>query len=123
VRLVFRAYWEVIRFDAYLMRRDFAGLCGAVRDCRTDRPVTSDAVIERICAAVDLACIWYWKQALCLQRSAVTARLLKQHGVPAELVIGVQTMPVRAHAWVEVGRAVVNDRPYIRDIYTVLDRC
>jgi Transglutaminase-like superfamily len=122
MRLAVRAYWELIRLDVYLLRRDFAGLCNTVRNCRADVHVTSGAV-EPICTAVNLACIWYWKQALCLQRSAVTARLLKQHGVPAELVIGVQTMPVRAHAWVEVGGAVVNDKPYIREIYTVLDRC
>ena len=72
---------------------------------------------------MDMACIWYWKQALCLQRSAATACLLKSYGVPAQMVIGAQLMPFRAHAWVEVDGRVVNDKPYAAEVYTVLDRC
>ena len=85
-------------------------------------PSDSDAV-ERICAAVDMACIWYWKEVLCLQRSAVTACLLKRYGVPAQMVIGAQQIPFRAHAWVEVDGRVVNDKPYTPEMYAVLDRC
>ena len=79
--------------------------------------------IERICAAMDMACIWYWKEARCLQRSAAAACLLKQHGVPARMIIGAQQLPFRAHAWVEVDGRVVNDRPYMREMYAVLDQC
>ena len=70
-----------------------------------------------------MACIWYWKQVLCLQRSAATACLLKHHGVAAQMVIGAQQMPFKAHAWVEVGGRVVNDKPYTPEMYSVLDRC
>ncbi len=73
--------------------------------------------------AVDMACIWYWKEALCLQRSAATACLLKQFGVPARMMIGAQQMPFKAHAWVEVDGRVVNDKPYIREMYAILERC
>jgi hypothetical protein len=38
-------------------------------------------------------------------------------------VIGAQQMPFKAHAWVEVGSRVVNDKPYTPEIYQVLDRC
>jgi hypothetical protein len=76
-----------------------------------------------MCAAVDMACIWYWKEALCLQRSAATACLLRQYGVAAKLVIGAQQMPFKAHAWVEVEDRVVNDKPYMHEMYAVLDRC
>jgi len=70
-----------------------------------------------------MACIWYWKEALCLQRSAATACLLKKYGVPAQLVFGAQQMPFKAHAWVEVDGRVVNDKPYTSEMYAVLDRC
>ena len=70
-----------------------------------------------------MACIWYWKEALCLQRSAATACLLKQYGVLAQMVIGAQQMPFKAHAWVEVDGRVVNDKPYTPEMYAVLDRC
>jgi hypothetical protein len=80
-------------------------------------------VVEQICSAVDMACIWYWKKVLCLQRSAATACLLKRYGVPAQMTIGAQQIPFKAHAWVEVDGRVVNDKPYIREMYAVLDKC
>ena len=32
-------------------------------------------------------------------------------------------MPFKAHAWVEVAGVVVNDKPYMPEMYAVLDRC
>ena len=122
--LVLRAYVKLIQFDLYLARRNFEALYSKVRNypIAKKQPVTPNAVQE-ICAAVDMACIWYWKHVLCLQRSAGTACLLKQLGVPAQLVIGAQHVPFKAHAWVEVDGRVVNDKPYTPEIYAVLDRC
>jgi hypothetical protein len=39
------------------------------------------------------------------------------------MMIGAQQMPFRAHAWVEVDGHVVNDKPYMREMYAVLDEC
>jgi hypothetical protein len=120
--LVLKAFVKLIRFDLYLMRGDFAGLYRKVRNHPIGRkPVSADAT-KKICSAVDRACIWYWKEALCLQRSAATACLLKGYGVPAQMVIGGQQMPFRAHAWVEVDCCVVNDKPYVPQIFAALDR-
>jgi hypothetical protein len=94
-----------------------------VRNYPTSLRQAAPDAVEKICSAMDMACIWYWKEALCLQRSAATACLLRKFGVPAELVIGAQQMPFRAHAWVEVERRVVNDKPYTPEMYPVLDRC
>lgn len=77
---------------------------------------------EQIVWAVDEACVWYVKRAPCLQRSAVAARLLRRHGVPAELVIGYRALPFESHAWVEVDGRVVNDRPQYQKFFTVIDR-
>jgi hypothetical protein len=117
------AYSNLVRFDFYLARKDFANLYARVRDYPTCARVLKPDVIERVCSAVDLACIWYWKEVLCLQRSAATACLLRKHGVSAELVIGAQQMPFKAHAWVEVQGRVVNDKPYTPEMYLVMDRC
>jgi len=78
---------------------------------------------EGICRAVDIASVWYWKQVPCLQRSAATTCLLRRYGIAAQLVIGVESRPFRAHAWVEVSGRVINDKSYMREMYTVLDRC
>ena len=121
--LVLRAYLKLIDFDLDLARGDFQSLYNKVRAYPIERmPARSDAV-EQIRSAVDMACIWYWKEVLCLQRSAATACLLKQYGVPARLLIGAQQTPFKAHAWVEVDGRVINDKPYMREMYVVLDQC
>ncbi len=120
--LMLQAYLKLIHFDLYLARGHFAALHNKVRHY----PLASKAsrfTVEQICHAVDMAGIWYWKEALCLQRSAATACLLKRHGVQAQMVIGAQQMPFKAHAWVEVDGRVVNDKPYTPELYGVLDRC
>jgi Transglutaminase-like superfamily len=121
--LILKAYWRLVLFDLYLTRGNFAALHRKVRNYPVNKKTPSPDALERICSAVDMACIWYWKKALCLQRSAAAASLLKQHGVPAQMVIGAQQMPFKAHAWVEVDGRVVNDKQYTRERYAVLDRC
>lgn len=121
--LMLQAYLSLIQFDLYLARRDFAALHNKVRHYPVLNKPPSPGVVEQICSAVDMACIWYWKEVLCLQRSAATACLLKRHGVPAQMVIGARQIPFKAHAWVEVEGRVVNDKPYAPEMYGVLDRC
>ena len=119
--LFLEAYWKLLFFDFYVGRDDFQGLYSRVRGSRVAQKICSHDAARRICRAVDLACIWYWKEALCLQRSAATACLLKRYGVAAELVIGAQQKPFKAHAWVEVDGKVVNDKSYTPEMYQVLD--
>jgi Transglutaminase-like superfamily len=121
--LVLKAYLNLIRFDLYLARGNFARLYDKVRNYPVGARPRESGAVERINSAIDMACIWYWKEALCLQRSAATACLLKKYGVPARMVIGAQQMPFKAHAWVEVDGSVVNDKPYTSEMYAVLDRC
>lgn len=121
--LMLRAYVKLIQFDVYLARGNFSALYDKVRRYPLGKKTDAANSVERICSAVDLACIWYWKEALCLQRSAATACLLREYGVKAEMVIGAQQMPFKAHAWVEVAGQVVNDKPYTPEMYAVLDRC
>src|SRR5260370_32552299 len=121
--LVLRSYLELIYFDFYRARGNFAGLYDTVRGYPIRKRASSPDAAEKICAAMDVACTWYWKEVLCLQRSAATACLLKRYGVAAHLVIGAQQMPFKAHAWVEADGRIVNDKPYMTEIYAVLDRC
>ena len=78
---------------------------------------------DELCCAMDIASTLYFKQILCLQRSAATALLLRRCGHTAEMVIGAQVLPFKSHAWVESNGVVVNDRPYIAELYTPLERC
>jgi hypothetical protein len=121
--LACRAYILLIRIDLYLSRGDFAAMYERVRRVRLSKPAESREATEAICRAIDIASVWYWKQVPCLQRSAAATCLLRRHGIAAQLVIGAQCMPFRAHAWVEVEGKIVNDKPYISELYAVLDRC
>lgn len=118
-----KAYFGLVRLERDLAQRNFAALHDRVRRTPVRAgTVPADAMI-RVCSAVDHACIWYWKQVQCLQRSAVTTCLLRRYGIPAQLVIGAKQMPFRAHAWVEVDGRVVNDKPDRVAMYSVLERC
>ena len=124
MRIIWQAYWELLRLEYFVLRRNFGGIHERVRTARLRNPYPEAMVTpDQICYAIDVAAALYFKNVLCLQRSAATARLLKKHGFPAEMVIGVQQLPFLAHAWVEVAGRVVNDKPYMTEIYSVLARC
>jgi len=121
--LTLKVYIELIRIDFCLSRKDFAEMYKRVRRTLIGAAPGNPDEIEVICRAVDRASVWYWKQVTCLHRSAATTCLLRRAGIAARLVIAAQSTPFRAHAWVEVEGEVVGDRPYMNEIYTVLDRC
>jgi hypothetical protein len=117
------AFWQLIRFEYYLLRREFPLLRERVRRYPCAPSSADNNLSSRLCSAMDVVCFCYPKQVLCLQRSAATVCLLRRHGVPAQMVMGIQHFPLRAHAWVEVDGHVVNDKPYTREIYAELDSC
>jgi hypothetical protein len=121
--LIVQAYWKLIRFESCLKQRNFAALYKTVHDCPVSRRPTTPEIVMRVCSAIDTACVWYWKRTLCLQRSAATTCLLRQHGIKAQLVIASQYIPFQAHAWVEVEGKVVNDKPDVQKTFVVLERC
>jgi hypothetical protein len=121
--LTLRAYLLLLSFEFVISRRNFARLYAKVRT-RVFRPSPGHPEISALaCAAIDRACVFYFKEVQCLQRSAATVCLLRDLGVPGALVIGAQHLPFRAHAWVEVDGKVVNDKADVADSYEVLDRC
>src|SRR5260370_40725543 len=120
-------FWKAVigltAFDLLLLVRNFAPLHRIVRNWKSSERKAPPDTTERVCDAVNLACCWYPKRALCLQRSAVTTCLLRSCGVLAEMVIGAQKLPFKAHAWVEVNGRAVNERTDVQTIYGVWERC
>lgn len=121
--LSLKAFFTLLLFEIYLARSNFEALYNRVRKYPIGPQLPTPETTKQICSAVDIACIWYWKEVLCLQRSAATTCLLKKYGIPASMVIGAQHLPFKAHAWVEVEGQVVNDKSYTPEMYAVLDRC
>jgi transglutaminase superfamily protein len=120
--------WVVLRAWLMLLYVEFImhiGGLNAVRRLVQKHAVypTTTQQVTSLCRAVDLACVFYFKRILCLQRSAATVMLLRRYGWGAAMVIGVQMLPFQSHAWVEIQGAVINDKPYVHDIYRVLERC
>jgi hypothetical protein len=123
-RLVIESWLLLLYFEFVLQFRGFKASHEIVRNQKIQSangpPFPSTAAL---CHASDLACAFYFKQVMCLQRSAATTLLLRRHGWGAEMVIGATLLPFKSHAWVEIKGAIVNDKPYILDIYRVLERC
>jgi hypothetical protein len=123
IALRFRILKELFLLDLRVRRNDFNAIYERVRHYPLSKNRSSVSSTDDICEALNRTCIWYPKPVLCLERSALAAYVLRQHGIPAQMVIGAQMVPFRMHAWVEVDGRVVNDRPYVRETYAVLDRC
>jgi Transglutaminase-like superfamily len=121
--LVWKALLGLLAFDLLGFGRNFARVHRCVKQWRTSGRTIPRGTVERVCAAVNYACVWYPKRVLCLQRSAVMTCLLRSCGMPATMVLGVQNAPFKAHAWTEVGGRPINERRNVRGIYSVLDNC
>ena len=119
---------SVMRAWMYLFAYDIVTLVsrrpphGFVRRCPVSGAEVSPERAALISLAVREAIVWYFKHVYCLQKACVTVYLLRQHGVPAELVIGYEPISLAAHAWVEVRGVVVNDVLEVKVDYVVLDR-
>jgi hypothetical protein len=121
--LVVRALLLLLLYDLFIRFCGFREIHAIVRRWKTSTNSPNQETVTRVCNAVDYACIWYPKQILCLQRSFVTTRLLRKNGVPAQMILGAQKMPFKAHAWVEVSGSPVNERSNVQAIYHVWERC
>lgn len=122
-RLVVESWFLLLRFERIMRSCGFNEIYRIVRGQPVRPAATRLVPQEDLCRAIDYACVFYFKRVLCLQRSAATTLLLRRHGWRAEMVIGAQLLPFRSHAWCEINGAVINDKPYMQDIYAVLERC
>jgi hypothetical protein len=123
VILFFQALLMLLAYDVLSTLCRFQTIYSRVRGWKVNAKTDGLGVIDRVCTAVNYACIWYPKQALCLQRSFVTTYLLRKHGVAAQMVLGAQKLPFKAHAWVEVAGRAINERSKVQATYAVWDRC
>jgi hypothetical protein len=123
VILFLQALFGLFVYDVLNLVYPFHKVHRMVKGWTVAQRTNGSQVIDRTCTAVNYACVWYPKQALCLQRSFVTTYLLRKHGVSANMVLGAQKLPFKAHAWVEVGGRAVNERSNVQATYSVWDRC
>ena len=118
-----QALFALFVYDMLNIFRPFKTLHSTVRGWKTANKSGGKCTVDCVCRAVDYACAWYPKRALCLQRSFVTTYLLRKHGVPARMVLGAKKVPFKAHAWVEVDGCPVNERFDVQATFGVWERC
>ena len=92
----------------------FGGFRRALRWCRwTAKRVERReprGTPETVVRSVAVAAAFFPGRAICLEQSVACYVLLRRYGHPANLRVGVQPYPFRAHAWVEVrGRPVLEN--------------
>lgn len=121
--LFIRALLALLAYDVLSNFCRFATIYSMVKDWKVTSEPSMQGTINRVCIAVNYACIWYPKQTRCLQRSFVTTYLLRKHGVAAHMILGAQKLPFKAHAWVEVDGLAINERSNVQATYAVWDRC
>ena len=118
--LTLRALWELARYDLVNVTFGFKRMHRQLASQRARKRARPPEIEKLVVDAVGLAGCFYYKPVLCLQRSVVAARLLRNAGVDARLVIGYRAAPFLSHAWVEVEDRVVNDSQAYKERLQVL---
>ena|SRR5579872_3512707 len=121
--LFFQAWCLLLLYDLLSISCRFETIHSIVKQWKVSNRAADHDTLAGVITAINYACIWYPKQALCLQRSFVTAYLLRRKGIQAQIVLGAQQLPFRAHAWIEVDGLAVNERSNVQATYTVWERC
>jgi hypothetical protein len=121
--LTLEAVFALVAFDLLGLGRNFDRLHRYVSRWKVSQRRATCERVEQISQAVKYACVIYPRAVLCLQRSAVMTCLLRSWGVPAQMVIGAQHLPFKAHAWTEVNGRAIDEKRDVHKIYGVWDRC
>lgn len=121
-RCTLAALAQLVWVDLLMRFSQDRGVYDAVRRAALRARRAGPGKVAQLCRAMERAASLYVKRAWCLQRSAAWVRLLRRHGAPAELVLGVRTFPFAAHAWVELDGYVVGDSFDKVRQYLVIDR-
>ncbi|QRR13077.1 lasso peptide biosynthesis B2 protein [Burkholderia sola] len=88
------------------------GLIEAINNERSKiKPLQTNVSKEDLIASVNLACMAYIRKTKCLEWAATLIIAGYRYGFDFNLVIGVQSRPFFAHAWVESNGFVVGDHP------------
>ncbi|WP_081053718.1 lasso peptide biosynthesis B2 protein [Burkholderia territorii] len=97
------------------------GLIDAINYERTKiKPPQTNVSKEELIASLNLACMAYIRKTKCLEWAATLIIAGYRYGFDFNLVIGVQSRPFFAHAWVESNGFVVGDHPARRTQLAVI---
>ena len=122
ILLILKACFYLLRVEIMIRFGTIQTIYKRVRLSHTElRPLGTQHLLDTLSRAMDIACAFYPRRVLCLQRSTALLFLLRQNGWNAKLIIGAQIIPFRSHAWVELDGNVVGEKSYMREMYQVLE--
>ncbi len=121
--IVLEAFWELVCYDVFIRVNTFAELHSRVKNQKTKAGRPSSTNPSAICDGLGVACGLYPTETFCLKRSYVLVRMLRRRAVDARMIFGVQKLPFKAHAWVEVDGIPIDDLQVLREHFTVLEAC
>jgi len=121
--LTLKCFLGLLIFDLFRLGNNFTRVRTVVQRWPTAPKLALPSLVDQVCDAMRYACVWYPTRVLCLQRSAVMTCVLRNCGVPAQMVIGAQKFPFKAHAWTEVNCRAINERRDVQNIYSTWERC
>jgi hypothetical protein len=107
-----RAAWALKRSQHELKTRPLHDLVSELSACRPEHDGSSNIADDarRICWAFEAAGLLVTPLRNCLSRSLALAGTLRAGGHACELIVGVAINPFQAHAWVQTGDTLLNDR-------------
>jgi hypothetical protein len=121
--LFWKALVSLFLYDVLGFGQNFPRINFFIKHFGVSQHLPSSETVTRVCQALNYACVWYPKRVLCLQRSAVLTCLLRSRGVTAQMVVGAQKFPFKAHAWTEVNGQSINERNDVQSTYLIWERC
>ena len=121
--LVLKCLVGLLAYDLCRLGHNFARLHAVVHHFPISNRNSRSETAAEVCKALNYACVWYPKRVLCLQRSTVTTCMLRRSGFAAQMVIGAQPIPFKAHAWTELDGRTINEPHDVQTAYGVCDRC
>ncbi|MGS2750591.1 lasso peptide biosynthesis B2 protein [Bacillus zanthoxyli] len=120
-----RIFYETFLVNYYLKKYEFGYVKEMYNEKYGDLKLSKNVDNEEInllLKRIDKVCFWFMGNAQCLHRSLIGFKLLRQDGLPVQLVVGVRKFPFSSHAWVEFENNVINDVQTVKETYTEVFR-
>lgn len=115
--LIFKTYLALFRIYTILHCKGLDSLINCIKKQKGTNCCTmvEEDKIQNLVASLNQACKMFPWRIRCLEWSSTLVFLLLKKNVKANLVIGVQTNPFLAHAWVEYNGVVINDDSSLKE--------
>lgn len=116
-----KAFCLLIKIHWLMKRRGIGGILYHIEKLsKKKKSIPSELEIQKLANAIDAASLIYPKKTYCLAWAATFVIIARKKGWDSNLVIGIQSHPFYAHAWVEIDGKVIHDDPTIAEVLSII---